>query len=69
MNYLHEILIYRENWGLEEMKEDEDQTTSPTPSTSGILKQVGRVSVPHMSSGVVANETLIIGTSIKNGWL
>lgn len=49
------------------MKEDEVLTNTST--LSGTLKQVGRVSVPHMSSCVVANETLIIGTSIKNGWL
>ena len=64
---MHEILVHRDYYGLS--AEEADSPDAAPIELQGSLKLVGRVSVPQMSAGLVANDTLVVGTNIKNGWL
>ena len=71
VNNMHECLIYRDSFGLAAYEDYdnpaalEEVKVEPT----GSLKLVARVPIPQMSAVVVANETIIAGTNIKQGWL
>lgn len=63
---MHEALVYKDYFGaIPEEKETSDVQVEPT----GTLQLIARVPVPQMSCCLVANETLVIGTNIKMGWL
>lgn len=66
VNNMHEVLVHRDYLGL--TQEEAEGVEAPAEAT-GSIKLVARVSVPQMSVGLVANDTLVIGTNIKNGWL
>ena len=42
---------------------------APAPDVKDQLKQIARVPVPHMSCGLIANDCLVVGTSIKQGFI
>jgi len=66
VNNMHECLIYRDYFGA--VNEDEDSSEIAIVP-SGKLTLVARLPVPQISVGLIANETLVLGSNIKFGFL